>query len=474
MRSKQASALLGKHRPPEGARARHRLGEPRVSQALVRALRALGGAYARLGLKLGDIEFRHPERALEALTEFRAGKSRLILAFRHPYGDEPQLLTLALAYGLERAARRSGAPSPGLVHARFVHGYEVPLWSGPLVRWLLPRVGAMPVYHSRLDRAGLERIRAALRDGAFPLALAPEGQSSYRSETVPRLEQGTARLAFWCAGDLRKQGRQERVEVLPLAVNYQYDEADIGRLERLVAALEADCGLASPRGGAAGDRGAGAARRLALCRRLAALDLALIAQTERYYHGARGERPSLDRDVRLALLIEEALRRAEAVLGIKAEGDSISRVYAIRQEGWDRIYPEEGTRSLSPLGRRLADRRAGEAWFAMRHMEFVDLCYYLDSGYFRVEGGEAPSFGRLVETAYSAADLASRLCGGNISHRPNILRHRAVLSVGRKLDLGARYEDYVSDGKGAIETATRELEREYKLSIEEYIHGQES
>ena len=474
-----AGAIGKRHLPPTESLRRHLLGLPKTRAALLWGLRAVGGAYARLGLKLDGIEFRHPDRILEAWRDFREGRSRLILAFRHPYGDEPQLLSLALALGLGREARIAGSALEGPGHALFVHGYEVPLWSGPLVRWLLPRVGAMPVYHVKLDKAGLQRIRSTLLNGDFPLALAPEGQSSYRSETLPRLEQGTARLAFWCARDLRAAGRGERVVVLPLSVNYRYEQADIGRLEDLVSLVEADCGVAgtkarAPKFAAGADGGSAHARRMELAGRIVALDERLIAQAELYYSTGRPLVAGADRDARLAALMEEALRRGEAMLGLKADGDLIARVYRIRQEGWDRIYPETDPHNLSPLGRRLADRKAGEAWYAMRHMEFVDLCYYLDSAYLRTGDGSAPDFGRLVEAAYSAADLASRLSGGNITHRPNTLRHTAVLSVGTAIELGSRFDDYQKDRKAAVEAATQELGRAFKACIEEYINDRKS
>ncbi len=420
------------HRPPAGATRRRQLPEPVVSLPVLAALRALGGVYGRVGLKLDGVEFRHADRILSALADFREGRSRLIIAFRHPYGDEPQVLSLALSYYLHKEAERLGAPDPGHVHARFVHGYELPMWSGPLVRWILPRFGAMPVYHTKLDHASIDRIRRVLRDDAYPLALAPEGQSSYRSETVPRLERGTARLGFWCAGELEKLGRPERVEILPVSVHCLFDDGDIRKVESLVSRVERECGLAAPEL----DRPAGgdlAPRKRELARRLVALDECLVSMAEFFYFGASYRKGGLDRDARLEALMLEALRRGETAMGIKAEGDLISRVYRIRQEGWDRIYPETDARAFPPLGRRLADRAAGEAWYAMRHMEFVDLCYYLDSAYLRTGDGSAPSFGRLVETAYSAADLASRLSGGNITSRPNALRRR-VGAVIRRAD----------------------------------------
>ncbi|MBL8968819.1 MAG: hypothetical protein JNG85_17585, partial [Spirochaetaceae bacterium] len=387
---------------------------------------------------------------------------------------------------------------PARSHANFVHGYEVPLWSGPLVRWLLPRMGALPVYHAKYAAASLRNIRRALLDGKHPLALAPEGQVSYRSETVPRLEQGTARLAFWCAEELAAAGRPERVIVLPLSVHNRYDETDLTELEAFVGGLESDCGIprdpASPgmaprvkTTACCGDPGSlaykppppadgGASRRAILAARLRRLDERLLCLAEGYY----GLRPAAasGREDRRAALLEEALRRGEAMLGLPSEPardplsaeaaeNRISRVYRIRQAGWDRIYPEGGIRRGSPLERRLENRLAGEAWYAMRHMELVDLLHYLDGAY--LDG--KPSMGRLVETASSLGDLAMRLVGGDISHRPNPLAKAATIVVAPPLDLGARLGEYAADKRAATARATADLESAYLSCIKENPHA---
>jgi hypothetical protein len=150
--------------------------------------------------------------------------------------------------------------------------------------------------------------------------------------------------------------------------------------------------------------------------------------------------------------------------------DTIRRVYSIRQEGWDRIYPDGDLDRMKPLERELADRRAGEAWYAMRHMETVDFAFYLDSDYIEERSGEdGPSFDRLVECAYSLADLASRLVGGDISDRPEVLRKRAVVLAAEPIDVGARLSDYRRDRKAAVEAATAEIAKAFHGCIQEYL-----
>ena len=104
----------------------------------------------------------------------------------------------------------------------------------------------------------------------------------------------------------------------------------------------------------------------------------------------------------------------------------------------------------------------------MRHMELVDLCHYLDSGYPR-SGGNGISFDRLVEAAYSVADFASRLVGGDFSHRPSLLTRRAVISIAPPIDLTERCADYLNDRKGAMDEALLALEKSYMTSIKEHI-----
>ena len=465
-------------RPAAATRARTRLAPSRPRPLSLALLRVLGPAYVRFGLRVDSVEIRHAERLVEALRGHMEGRSRLIIAFRHPYGDEPQLMSLAVDILAQREARALGRPLPGRPHARFVHGYEVPLWSGPLVRWLLPRSGGLPVHHARMDAPGIARLRAAVLDGPCPIALAPEGQVSYRSETIPRLEQGTAQLAFWCAGDLARAGREESVLVLPVSLHVRYDQAESPRLLALLSRVEGDCGLP-----------AGAAPA-ALPERLRALDDCLLGMAADHYGLSPSFRPSerpgegqgSAREARRAAIIEEALSKAEAALGLRAGAtglEPIDRVYRIRQEGWDRIYPETIPPGEGGLARRLADRRAGEAWYAMRHMELVDLLWYLDEDYLWPGGaagdsaaGDGPSFGRLVETAYSLADLSSRLTGGDISDRPNVMRKAATLVVAQPIEFRSRLEDYRRDRRAALRGATAGLRRAYEDCIEEYLHGQ--
>ena len=440
------------------------LREPSISPWALGMARSILGAYLRLALGFERVELRGGDELARAFAGALSGERRLILAFRHPYGDEPQLLSWAFLRGVEREASRAGVRLPARPHAVFVHGYEVPRWGGALIRWLLPRVGAMPVHHSKMDSAGMARIRAAIEDGPYPLALSPEGQVSYTADGVPRLEPGAARLGLQAADRLARAGRAARVELMPVSVRYRYGPRARRSLLRLLARLEAFVGV---RNGSAGEPVVG---RLGRCLE------AVLAEAERQYGlepadaagGADGAEGGVA--ARAGAVVEAALDAGERILGIgRGAGDQIERLYRIRQIGWDRVFlpPEEDPRGVSGLRRAVLDRRAGEAWYAMRHMELADFAWYLRSGPPAADGGATT--GPLVEFAQNLWDFANRLAGGAISGRREVRPKRAVVVASPPIDLSARLEDYRRDRKAAQAAVTDELARSYKACIKEFI-----
>ena len=362
--------------------------------------------------------------------------------------------------GVAKEARRQGVRLPYTPHALFVHGYEVPRWGGPLVRWLLPRVGAMPVHHAKIDSVGFARIKEAIVNGRYPLALAPEGQVSYASEWLPRLEQGTVRLGMAAADELERAGRSEPIHVVPISIHHRYGQEAMPSLEKLVARILAFAGIEARPGKTIREQlELGVARILEL------------AEENYGLAGGQGQSPvqNPSRDQRLAGVIEKALEAGERILGLSpGAGDPIERVYRIRQAGWDRVFLEGiEPQRLSPLERALADRRAGEAWYAMRHMELVDFCWY-----FRCEPpDEMAPLHRVVEYAQNLWDFGSRLAGGAISDRIIVKPKRAVVIISDALDLSPRLPDWRSNRKATVSEMTATLGSAYLACIEEIRNG---
>ena len=477
--------------PITAARTRHHMAPSKISIPFVRLGRVLVPAYLRFTLLFQKIEILDAGQIIEAIRDFQEKRTRLIVAFRHPYGDEPQLLFHVFENMIPQLAKRMRNPLPRQPYLRLVHDYAVPLWGDAFIRYLLPRVGAMPVYHSKCEPASLTNIRSVLRDGANPLGLAPEGQISYHSETLPRIELGTIRMGFWCASDIDKSSRAEHVVVLPLSVHYRYDLRDIKKVQSAIERMESLCGIApAPKKTPAytkisnlpykvGQEARNNTELLAgFLPRMEEIEARILDIAERFYSDTYGYQPpdhrlpeedeAAARQRRWDALQPFALGVAEHTLGIDANADTIvQRMYRIRLEGWERIYPQESINRLSPLEAGLYDRRAGEGWFAMRHMEFVDLMHYHDVRY--LKGGEiVPSYDRIVETVMTLEDLVHRLMGGNITNRPNQIRKRAFLVPAPCLDLAQRLTDYRKNPKQAARDATDELAKRFEDCIERY------
>ncbi len=453
------------------ATARHRLAPSKLSAPFLRLGRLLMPVYLKSALAFEDVTILTPERILSELRDFQSNKSRLIVAFRHPYGDEAQLMFEVFENMLPRVAQQNGDPllrQPGL---RLVHDYAVPLWGDAFIRFLLPRAGAMPVYHVKCETNSLSSIRAVLRDGPNPLGLAPEGQISYHSETLPRIELGTVRMGFWCASDLERAGRTEEVHILPISVHYQYDARDFHKIHAVVRRLESLLALDSP-------PIAKNAQLTTLLPRLDAIERRLLTLTEQFYRdtyfytvpeAVSGESEAQERQRRWNALLPAALSVAEHALGIDpGQEDLVQRMYRVRLEGWNRVKPEESLDALSPLELALADRRAGEGWFAMRHMELVDLMSYHDVSYVNCDVPGCDN--RIVEHAINLQDLASRLMAGNVSNRPNNIRKRAIVVPGESINLTALLPDYRINPKKTARLATEALAENFKNCIERVYH----
>ncbi|HPX48168.1 MAG TPA: hypothetical protein PK408_08205, partial [Treponemataceae bacterium] len=133
--------------------------------------------------------------------------------------------------------------------------------------------------------------------------------------------------------------------------------------------------------------------------------------------------------------------------------------------GWDRLFRSD-LREMTPLRFELAKREAGEAWFAMRHMELSELLIYVD---FRNIPAEA-HFETLVEIAHNFFDALNRLKGGTLRNRANIIDKYPVIVPGEPLNLNAYREKYKKDKKGAMQDVTVDLHDRFERCIEEYRH----
>ena len=439
-------------RPIVKASPNLRLPEPKVSKFLIPFLRPLGRLYLFLFYGTARFVLLDDRLFFDAFRRALAGESRCIIAFRHPNGGEPQLLSWFFLFKLKSLAARKGVRFVRRPHAVCVYTYEVVRWGGWPTRFVMPRIGAMPVHHAKMDSKGMARILKAIVEGPYPLALAPEGQVSYITDAVPRLEQGVIRIGFNAAQRLSGKGGDCPVEILPVSVSFRYGPWGRMAMELLLRKIEKISGFSY------GDREKPPfAERLRSCR-----DHILEVNEVRYR--IEGD-ASLSFEERLDKVINAALETAEQMLGIKGEGESFSRMYRVRQLCWDRIYkPEQETlEHISHVERNVMDLRAGEAWYIGRHQEIVDFCWY-----FRCPlPTEETALHNKIEYVQNLWDFANRTMGGAFPDRKNIFPRKVIIQAAPVINLSERLPSFEKDKKATVAAAMSDLEQAYLDSIDE-------
>jgi hypothetical protein len=428
-----------------------RIPEPRVSKFVIFIAGLLGRLYLFIFCGVSKIVLENGVPLFDAFRRALAGESRCILAFRHPDGSEPQILSWFLLFKFRRLAGRQGIRFARRPHGVFVYGYEVVRWSGWVARTVMSRLGAMPVHHAKMDSGGMSRIYKAILEGPYPLALAPEGQVSYTADSVPRLEPGVIRIGFGAAEKLaRSPANSVPLEIMPLSFQFCFNPRREFALERLLKRIEKYSGLPRKE-----------AKKLKFCERLKICRERILEVNEKRYGLKTGA--ELPFEERLDMVIAAALDRAERILGQKAGGDLFTRMYYLRQICWDRlILPGmESLDHLSGLQRGAADLAAGEAWYAGRHLELVDFSWYFR----RPLPEDGATLRQKIEYVQNLWDFANRSMGGAFTERKRIFPRKVIIRAAPPINLSARLSDYKENRKSAVDAAMADLMKAYLDSV---------
>jgi hypothetical protein len=411
------------------AQGEFRYEEPRFVPWVYAFMRLASPVYDRWVEGIAGFQTRGLERLIEAYRRFYRREARLLIAFRHTAVHDAQVMVQLITRILPREARRRRQPLGGLPHAHFLYGKGVTLWAGRGAAFLIPRIAGLPVVNRRADARAIENVRRFLTEGQHPLALAPEGQVTYHNHRLGPLETGSARLAVWCLEDLDRQGRSEEVLVLPVGLEYRFPRNPDRLLEDLIGRIVRTGGLRDPIAGPPRER------LLELTKQLVAK---IEAHYARFFAGARGESApaqagSADLRKRIERVCDVALRVPERFMRLSPVGDLLSRVFTVRQRGWDYLFRSDvpPKRQASPLDRLLADRLADEAYLQLRHNELVDVLEYVWPDYI----GPGASLNRLLEYSLNLADVENRLLGGDVSSRFSPQGKQVRIRIGEPLEV---------------------------------------
>jgi hypothetical protein len=409
---------------------------PQFSPRFQRFARLAAGLYLSLAHGIRGIEMSGMEHLYEAMERFHHGETRLMILFRHVAVSDGPLVLAIVDCELPRWCRRNERTLPQPPHAGFLYGADVLNWAGLLARWSFPRMGGIPVENGLVNRQSQSTIREVLLHGIHPLAFAPEAQVTYHQFRTFGLAAGPATLARWTHQDLRSRGTSGvRVEILPLAIAYDYGARTPPVLQDVVRRVMSGLAITDP----------------GMLSRTQTPDTSLLLElTECTLDQLEAEFPLTPVNAppsangkqaaalarRLAGVCESAIGAGERIAGLSPSGTPLQRVFRLRH--WIRssehrsdVDPEK----LPPLRRSVADTRSGLARAALPLERLADLMVYLNPDY--IIPPHDTSAHRLLEYALNLLDLQNRAAGGSIDSRYTPGGRTARITAGEPIDASA-------------------------------------
>lgn len=440
---------------------------PKANQFILKIIRLLTPFWLRWQCGIKQIETRYIDRLVEATKKFQDGKSRYMLAFRHPTTDDPFAMLYLLAYAVPEQAREMGIKLTTLPHSGFVYDRGISLWAGDYINWLFPALGGISIFRGKLDRPALNLMRQQITNGSFPLSMAPEGGTNGKSETVAELEPGIAQIGFWAAEDLQKEGRTEELLIIPVGIQYEYSDQAWGKIDQTIATIEKECGIVKP---AINDGNR--------YERLYDLGSYLVAWVNDYYKALYGNYAKINCDntnpdnlaANLQELADHILSIAEMSFGIKAKGSPIDRCRRLEQAGWDRIFRNDikNIEQLSEMERGFADQLALEASYSNWHMRIAESIIGVTSDYVR----QRPSASRYIEVLKLMWSVLQRITERNqesaFRETPNFGDRKLTISVAEPLSVSDRLAEYQSSRPAAKE-CTKKLTEEIHAAMKNLV-----
>ena len=441
---------------------------PDYNPLVWRIAKEISPLWLRYNLNIVEVEIHNPEELIALYDQFQQGKTRFMLAFRHPAVTDPPCIAQLLWNQLPKIAKERGIPLKFPVHAHFIYDRGIPLWAGNKVGWGISKLGCTPIRRGALDRVGLRSVRDLYINGQFPMAAAPEGATNGHNELISPLEPGIAQFGFWCQEDLRKAKRQEDVAIAPLGVRYFYQTAPWQYLDELLARLEVDSGLepVPPTSmGLVNGVTPTPEQEARFYQRLYKLAEYLLSLMEDFYRRFYQQKLPTEGELsnRLQDLLNAALQLAEQSFGVKANGNLSDRCRRVEQAGWNRIYRDDLSEldNLAPAVKGLADLVASEAELRLWHMRLVENFVSVTGNYV----AEKPTAERFADTILLLWKMIARLKGESNVKTPYLGKKTARLVAMPPFWIKDYWSEYQTNRRQAVENLTQDLQQALEQSI---------
>ncbi|MFY7818151.1 MAG: lysophospholipid acyltransferase family protein [Akkermansiaceae bacterium] len=272
------------------------------------------------------------------------------------------------------------------------------LFRSPLMRWILPRVGAFSVNREGLDRDSLKCATNLLAEAKRPLVVFPEGVITRTNDRVIHLQEGVSFLARQAAKIMEKQGG--KVVIHPLAIRYRFVGRDLRSIHASVENLEKIVGWIPLKD--------------SLQQRLVRLGYELLGLKEIEYFGSVQQGSP---EERLKRFMDRVLMPMEREFLDENHHDSVvMRVKNLRKALLPALVSGELTQSEQ-------ERR----WKMLFDLELAQKAYHFPPDYI----AQDPTIERMIETIERYEEVLGRK---PTMHRPM----KAILTVGKSIEVSAR------------------------------------
>jgi hypothetical protein len=416
-----------------------------------------------------DVKIDNASELVELYSQFQQGKTRFMLAFRHPAVSDPACLAQLLWNQLPQIARQQDIKLRSPVHAHFIYDRGIPLWAGSHVGWGISQLGCTPIRRGALDRVGLHSVRDLFVNGRFPMAAAPEGATNGHNEVVSPIEPGIAQFGFWCQEDLLKNQRSETVAIAPLGVRYFYYHAPWQYLEQILSNLEVDSGFKHTPAdtmGLVNGTPLTSSQEADLYQRMYALSEYLLSLMEEFYSRFYQQKIIVEDkhlSSRLPILLDAALNVAEQSFNVKSNGSISDRCRRVEQAAWNRIYRDDlaEIKELAPAVRGLANLVASEAELRLWHMRLVETFVSVTGHYV----AENYTVERLADTVLLLWKMVAKLKGESNLKTPYLGKKWVQLTAMPTLQIGDYWQQYQHKRRQAVADLTQDLQQALEKSI---------
>ena len=308
------------------------------------------------------------------------------------------------------------------------------------VRWKpLPRAGVYSVVRGTVDRDAFRTTRKLLSEGSWPIVIFGEGEISRQNDTVMRFERGIVQMCFWALEDMVKAEVDKPLHVVPVGIKYRYPRDMWDSIDAALARLERH--ILPP------------AERTPVDRydRLRRIGVAIVRTLASEYQYEMDETVSLE--MHIERLKDAILSRAEGIMGIQNEADTLTRTRALKNMVDANVYRD--LEQMTEYERKVHGEQLQKFQQFYPDLERLINFISITDGYV----AEEPSQERFLDVILR---LEREAFGSSEMRGPRV----ASVRVGEPKNLRDRYEHYRTQKRETVEQITHELETAVQSLVE--------